>query len=78
MYLLCFVLSLSPCYRLPQSEYVYHVFGQHKFSKITTNLDLFLRRFNEVQFWVVTEVCRIESLQTRVKVVCKFIKIASQ
>lgn len=57
---------------------MYHVFGQHKFSKITTNLDLFLRRFNEVQFWVVTEVCRIESLQTRVKVVCKFIKIASQ
>ena len=61
---------------ISRSEYVYHVFGQHKFGKITTNLDRFLHRFNEVQFWVVTEVCRIENLQTRVKVVCKFIKMA--
>ena len=70
--------SLLWCAPRPQSEYVYHVFGQHKFGKITTNLDRFLRRFNAVQFWVVTEVCRIDSLQSRVRVVSKFIKVANQ
>lgn len=59
-----------------RTEFVYHIFGRHKFGKITTNLDILLRRFNEVQYWVVTEVCRTESLQSRVRIVCKFIKIA--
>ena len=29
-------------------EYIYQLFGRHKFNKITTNLDLIIRRFNEV------------------------------
>ena len=33
---------------IQQMEFVYQVFGRHKFNKIVTNLDLLLRRFNEV------------------------------
>jgi hypothetical protein len=33
---------------IQQMEYIYHLFGRHKFNKITTNLDLIIKRFNEV------------------------------
>ncbi|PSN41817.1 hypothetical protein C0J52_07838 [Blattella germanica] len=39
-------------------ELIYHTFGRHHFGQITANLDVFLRRFNEIQFWVVTEFCK--------------------
>jgi len=29
-------------------EYIYHMFGRHKFGRITTNLDALVNRFNEV------------------------------
>lgn len=32
-------------------EYIYHMFGKHKFGKITTNLDLLISRFNQVSKW---------------------------
>ncbi|KAM3607993.1 uncharacterized protein V6R79_017323 [Siganus canaliculatus] len=45
--------------------------------KTTVNLDLFLRRFNEIQFWVITEVCLCSQLSKRVQLLKKFIKIAA-
>lgn len=46
--------------------------------KTTVNLDLFLRRFNEIQFWVITEMCLCSQLSKRVQLLKKFIKIAAQ
>ncbi|XP_059478208.1 rap guanine nucleotide exchange factor 4 isoform X2 [Neocloeon triangulifer] len=58
-------------------ELIYHTFGRHHFHKITSNLDVFLRRFNEIQFWVVTEICLTSSVSRRVQLVRKFIKLAA-
>uniref|UniRef100_A0A8C5Q7U9 Rap guanine nucleotide exchange factor 4 n=1 Tax=Leptobrachium leishanense TaxID=445787 RepID=A0A8C5Q7U9_9ANUR len=58
-------------------ELLYHTFGRQNFKKTTANLDLFLRRFNEVQFWVVTEICLCSQLSKRVQLLKKFIKIAA-
>ncbi|CAI7996578.1 Rap guanine nucleotide exchange factor 4 [Geodia barretti] len=59
-----------------QMEVVYNVFGRHKFGKIVTNLDLLLRRFIEVKFWIVTTMCMEPDLTRRVALLKKFIKIA--
>lgn len=45
--------------------------------QITANLDVFLRRFNEVQYWIVTELVSTPSLSKRVGLVRKFIKLAA-
>ncbi|KAF2898240.1 hypothetical protein ILUMI_07929, partial [Ignelater luminosus] len=58
-------------------ELLYHTFGRHHFGQITANLDIFLRRFNELQFWVVTEICMTSSLSKRVAILRKFIKLAA-
>uniref|UniRef100_A0AAQ6AAS6 Rap guanine nucleotide exchange factor (GEF) 3 n=1 Tax=Amphiprion ocellaris TaxID=80972 RepID=A0AAQ6AAS6_AMPOC len=59
-------------------ELVYYIFGRHKFpGAITANLERFVRRFNEVQYWVVTELCLCEDLVKRAILLKKFIKIAS-
>ncbi|XP_036959596.1 rap guanine nucleotide exchange factor 3 isoform X1 [Acanthopagrus latus] len=59
-------------------ELVYYVFGRHKFpGAITANLERFVRRFNEVQHWVVTELCLCEDLVKRAVLLKKFIKIAA-
>ncbi|XP_071956083.1 rap guanine nucleotide exchange factor 4-like isoform X2 [Antedon mediterranea] len=58
-------------------ELVYHTFGRHRFGRITANLDMFIRRFNEVQFWVVSEMCLTPSINKRVLLLKKFIKIAA-
>lgn len=58
-------------------ELIYQVFGRHQFRKIMSNLDVFLRRFNEIQYWVVTEMCLATSLGRRVQLLRKFIKIAA-
>uniref|UniRef100_A0A8C1MB97 Rap guanine nucleotide exchange factor (GEF) 4 n=1 Tax=Cyprinus carpio TaxID=7962 RepID=A0A8C1MB97_CYPCA len=60
-----------------EHELIYHTFGRQHFKKTTANLDLFLRRFNEVQLWVVTEVCLCPTLSKRVQLLKKFIKIAA-
>ncbi|KAK7153658.1 hypothetical protein R3I94_007143 [Phoxinus phoxinus] len=60
-----------------EHELIYHTFGRARFQKTTANLDLFLRRFNEVQLWVVTEVCLCPTLSKRVQLLKKFIKIAA-
>uniref|UniRef100_A0A8D0AEY4 Rap guanine nucleotide exchange factor 3 n=1 Tax=Sander lucioperca TaxID=283035 RepID=A0A8D0AEY4_SANLU len=59
-------------------ELVYYIFGRHKFpGAITANLERFVRRFNEVQYWVVTELCLCEDLVKRAILLKKFIKIAA-
>ncbi|RXM27082.1 Rap guanine nucleotide exchange factor 4 [Acipenser ruthenus] len=58
-------------------ELIYHTFGRHNFKKTTANLDLFLRRFNELQLWVVTEIGLCSQLGKRVQLIKKFIKIAA-
>ncbi|XP_051564050.1 rap guanine nucleotide exchange factor 4-like isoform X2 [Myxocyprinus asiaticus] len=60
-----------------EHELIYHTFGRKHFKKTTANLDLFLRRFNEIQLWVVTEVCLCPTLSKRVQLLKKFIKIAA-
>ncbi|KAM6925442.1 rap guanine nucleotide exchange factor 3 isoform 2-T2 [Xenentodon cancila] len=63
---------------LHEVELVYYVFGRHKFpGAITANLQRFVRHFNEVQYWVVTELCLCEDLVKRAVLLKKFIKIAS-
>ncbi|XP_075237776.1 exchange protein directly activated by cAMP [Lycorma delicatula] len=57
-------------------ELVYHTFGRHRFNQMTANLDVFLRRFNEIQYWVATELCLTQSLSKRVQVLRKLIKLA--
>ncbi|KAB5546488.1 hypothetical protein PHYPO_G00072630 [Pangasianodon hypophthalmus] len=60
-----------------EAELVYYVFGRHKFPGATTaNLEQFVRHFNEVQYWVVTELCLCEDLMKRSMLLKKFIKIA--
>uniref|UniRef100_A0A3B4ZKW7 Rap guanine nucleotide exchange factor 4 n=1 Tax=Stegastes partitus TaxID=144197 RepID=A0A3B4ZKW7_9TELE len=58
-------------------ELIYHTFGRQYVKKTTVNLDLFLRRFNEIQFWVITEMCLCSQLSKRVQLLKKFIKIAA-
>ncbi|XP_076359028.1 rap guanine nucleotide exchange factor 4-like [Tachypleus tridentatus] len=58
-------------------ELIYQVFGRHQFRKSMSNLDVFLGRFNVLQFWVVTELCLASSLSRRVQLLRKFIKVAA-
>ncbi|KPP73866.1 rap guanine nucleotide exchange factor 4-like [Scleropages formosus] len=60
-----------------EHELIFHTFGRQNFRKTTANLDLFLRRFNELQLWVITEVCLCGQLSKRVQLLKKFIKIAA-
>ncbi|KAG2467651.1 RPGF3 factor, partial [Polypterus senegalus] len=58
-------------------EFVYYIFGCHRFQGVTTaNLERFVRHFNEVQYWVVTEVCLCSDPTKRVQLLKKIIKIA--
>ncbi|KAL5253065.1 hypothetical protein ACHWQZ_G015727 [Mnemiopsis leidyi] len=60
-----------------ESEFVFSVFKKHHFpGKIVGNLDCFLARFNEVQHWVISEICLTPLLSKRVHLLRKFIKIA--
>lgn len=61
-----------------QVELVHYIFGRHKFPGATTaNLERFMHRFNEVQYWIVTELCLCEDLVKRAILLKKFIKIAA-
>lgn len=46
-------------------------------TQITANLDVFIRRFNEIQFWVVSEIVSQSSITKRVLLIRKFIKLAA-
>jgi len=58
-------------------EFIFHVFGKENYNQITANLDLLLRRFNEVQLWVETQVLLTQQLNKRVYLLKKFIKLAA-
>uniref|UniRef100_A0A8C7HSY4 Rap guanine nucleotide exchange factor 4 n=1 Tax=Oncorhynchus kisutch TaxID=8019 RepID=A0A8C7HSY4_ONCKI len=60
-----------------EHELIYYTFGRKNFKKTTANMDLFLRRFNEIQLWVITEICLCAQLSKRVQLLKKFIKIAA-
>ncbi|VDK70438.1 unnamed protein product [Anisakis simplex] len=60
-------------------ELITQVFGRDQFpGRIPSNLDLLMRRFNEVQFWTTTEVLLAHGASKRVAMLKKFIKIAAQ
>lgn len=71
-------LAWSLLKNMHEFELVYTVFGRHNFKQITANLNVFLRHFNEIQYWVVTQICLSTSLSKRVQILRKFIKIAAQ
>ncbi|KAM9321544.1 rap guanine nucleotide exchange factor 3 [Gastrophryne carolinensis] len=61
-----------------QVELLYNTFGKQRFRNTTTaNLERFIRRFNEVQFWVATEVCLCQDEERRALLLRKFIKLAA-
>nr|XP_039262426.1 uncharacterized protein LOC120338473 [Styela clava] len=57
-------------------EFVHKVFGSHKFHSVTSNIDVFARRFNQLAYWAPTEICACNNLNKRVHLLRKFIKIA--
>lgn len=60
-----------------QYELLYYTVGRYRFQQITANLDVFLRRFNEIQYWVITEILLVTSLNKRVQILRKMIKLAA-
>ncbi|KAF5894082.1 rap guanine nucleotide exchange factor 3-like isoform X2, partial [Clarias magur] len=61
-----------------ETELIYYIFGRNKFPGTTTaNLERFVRHFNKVQYWVVTELCLCEDLMKRSMLLKKFIKVAA-
>ncbi|XP_028577037.2 rap guanine nucleotide exchange factor 3 isoform X1 [Podarcis muralis] len=61
-----------------QVELIYYIFGPQKFPNATTaNLERFLCRFNELQFWVTTELCLCPDVIKRAQLLRKFIKLAA-
>ncbi|CAD5215844.1 unnamed protein product [Bursaphelenchus okinawaensis] len=58
-------------------ELIFQVIGRNKFSgRSPTNLDILLRRFNEIQFWTTTEVLLSPTTTKRVANLRKLIKTA--
>uniref|UniRef100_A0A8D2J203 Rap guanine nucleotide exchange factor 3 n=1 Tax=Varanus komodoensis TaxID=61221 RepID=A0A8D2J203_VARKO len=61
-----------------QVELIYYIFGPQKFPNNTTaNLEHFLHRFNELQFWIMTELCLCPDVIKRAQLLRKFIKMAA-
>ncbi|XP_054149537.1 rap guanine nucleotide exchange factor 3 isoform X1 [Melozone crissalis] len=61
-----------------QVEMIHYIVGPHKFREVATaNLARVLRRFNELQFWVATELCLCPELGRRAQLLRKFIKLAA-
>ena len=54
-----FTLNLPPLQSNLQHEFVYNIFGKENYNQITANLDLLLKRFNEVRHFRCSshEVC---------------------
>ncbi|XP_032939325.1 rap guanine nucleotide exchange factor 3 isoform X2 [Catharus ustulatus] len=61
-----------------QVEMIHYIVGPHKFHEVATaNLARLLRRFQELQFWVATELCLCPELGRRAQLLRKFIKVAA-
>ncbi|XP_064140404.1 rap guanine nucleotide exchange factor 3 isoform X3 [Loxodonta africana] len=62
-----------------QVELIHYVLGpQHLRTVTTANLERFMRRFNELQYWVATELCLCPVPGLRAQLLRKFIKLAAQ
>lgn len=62
-----------------QVELIHYVLGpQHLRDVTTANLERFMRRFNELQYWVATELCLCPVPGPRAQLLRKFIKLAAQ
>lgn len=62
-----------------QVELIHYVLGpQHLRDVTTANLERFMRRFNELQYWVATELCLCSVPGLRAQLLRKFIKLAAQ
>lgn len=73
-------LAWSLLKNMHEFELIYILFGRQNFQnhkQITANLNVFLRHFNEIQYWVVTQICLSNSLSKRVQILRKFVKIAA-
>lgn len=71
----------SPARCVPplQVEMIHYIVGPQKFHEVATaNLARVMRRFNELQFWVATELCLCPELARRAQLLRKFIKLAAQ
>ena len=71
------ILDWSLFRSVHEYELIYTTLGRHNFGKITSNLDVFLRRFNEIQYWVATEMCLCTNMSRRVALIRKFLKLAA-
>ncbi|GAB1299781.1 Rap guanine nucleotide exchange factor 3 [Apodemus speciosus] len=64
--------------RIHQVELIHYVLGpQHLRDVTTANLERFMRRFNELQYWVATELCLCAVPGPRAQLLRKFIKLAA-
>lgn len=71
--------DLRPRSHLTQVELIHYVLGpQHLRDVTTANLERFMRRFNELQYWVATELCLCPVPGPRAQLLRKFIKLAAQ
>ncbi|RDD44624.1 Rap guanine nucleotide exchange factor 4 [Trichoplax sp. H2] len=64
--------------KITMHEFLCYIDGDHRRDILSTNLDYFLRRYNEIEYWVITEICLTQNLYKRAQVIKKFIKIAEQ
>ncbi|KFM04268.1 Rap guanine nucleotide exchange factor 3, partial [Aptenodytes forsteri] len=61
-----------------QVEMIHYIVGPQKFHDVTTaNLERVMRRFNELQYWVATELCLCPEVGRRAQLLRKFIKLAA-
>ncbi|XP_074835722.1 rap guanine nucleotide exchange factor 3 isoform X2 [Carettochelys insculpta] len=61
-----------------QVELIYYIFGQQTFPSTTTaNLERVMCRFNELQYWIATEICLCAEPGKRAQLLRKFIKLAA-
>ncbi|XP_058512081.1 rap guanine nucleotide exchange factor 3 isoform X2 [Ochotona princeps] len=61
-----------------QVELIHYVLGpQHLRNVTTANLERFMRRFNQLQYWVATELCLCPLPGPRAQLLRKFIKLAA-
>ncbi|MEJ1271297.1 Rap guanine nucleotide exchange factor (GEF) 3 [Cricetulus griseus] len=65
-------------HQVQQVELIHYVLGpQHLRDVTTANLERFMRRFNELQYWVATELCLCSVPGPRAQLLRKFIKLAA-
>ncbi|CAI4231077.1 unnamed protein product [Auanema sp. JU1783] len=71
-----FIFHSQLFYACDDIELINQVIGREQFpGRVPSNLDLMMRRFNEVQYWATTEVL-LAVASKRVNILRKFIKIA--